>query len=113
MTHAEVRAALLHLAADDPNISNATVKRSLDLLSYLDIEELEVESITGDDWGAVTFGFAASELPQLAVHGYDVTAFKSAGDDLITKLINAITCAYEADELATSDAGEDNSDEED
>jgi hypothetical protein len=34
MTHAEMRTALLHLAADEPNISSATIKRSLDLLTY-------------------------------------------------------------------------------
>ncbi|HVZ32593.1 MAG TPA: hypothetical protein VG963_09215 [Polyangiaceae bacterium] len=106
MNHEEARVALLHLTADDPNISNATLKCSLDLLSYLDIEELEVDSIASDEWGAVTFTFAASELPQLAVHGSDVTAFRSSGDDPVTKLINAITCALEADELADQDGSD-------
>jgi hypothetical protein len=109
MTHAEIRSALLHLAADDPNISSATIKRSLDLLTYLDIEELEVESVSADDWGAITVSFVASALPGLAVNGYDVTAYAADADHPVAKLVNAITCTYEADEVG---AGEAETDEE-
>jgi hypothetical protein len=100
MNHADTRAALLRLAADNANVSSATIKRSLDLLTYLDIEELDVESVTADDWGALTFSFAAAELPQLVVHGYDITACASEDDHPVAKLINAVTCAYEADDIA-------------
>jgi len=103
MTHAEIRAALLHLAADEPGISSATIKRSLDLLTYFDIEELEVDSVSADDWGAITLSFAANGLPALAVQGYDVTACSPDADHPVAKLVNAITCAYEADEIGAGD----------
>lgn len=106
MNHAEMRASLLRLAAAEPNISSATLKRSLDLLTYLDIEELEVEEISADDWGAVTLRFAAAELPTLAVHGYDITACSPDADHPVAKLVNALTCAYEADEVADDGEGE-------
>jgi hypothetical protein len=106
MTHAEIRAALLRLAADEPNIASATLKRSLDLLTYLDIEELEVDNVSADDWGAVTLNFAASGLPALAVHGYDVTACSPDADHPVAKLVNAVTCAYEADEIGAGDDAE-------
>src|SRR3954452_16137936 len=99
MTHAHVRTIVLHLAADNPDISNATIKRSLDLLAFFEIEELELASATSNEWGNVLFSFAQEELPQLVVSGYDVTAVSANPDDAVTKLVNAIPCAYEADEL--------------
>jgi len=107
MTHQEARRALLMLAADDPDISNATLKRSLDLLSFLEIEELSLRDVTVDDWGAVLLTFAHESLPQLAIHGHDVTACVPEGDDPVAKLINAITCAYEADDIADAADEED------
>lgn len=104
MTHAEARAILLHQAADDPNVSSRTLKRCLDLLSYLDIEELEIENITLDEWGAAIIAFAAQELPQLAVHDDDITAYSADEDDAMARLINAVTCTYEADEMGDDDS---------
>lgn len=106
MGHSTTRAALLHLAADATNISNQTLKRSLDLLAFLEIEELEITSVAADDWGAVTFALAAPSLPSLAVRGNDVTACSDDPDDVVAKLVNAITCAYEADALAEDDEEE-------
>ena len=100
MGHSTTRAALLHLAADATNISNQTLKRSLDLLAFLEIEELEITSISSDDWGAVTFELSSASLPNLAVRGDDVTACSDDPDDEVAKLVNAITCVYEADALA-------------
>lgn len=112
MTYAQVRASLLHLAADDPNITSSTIKRSLDLLSFFEIEELEVQSAAIDDWGAVTFTFAHAQLPQIAVHGSDVTAYSPDLDSPVTRLINAITCAYETNEVDALDHDEDDDDDE-
>jgi len=107
MTHFEARRALLLHAAEQPDIANATLKRSLDLLSFLEIEELELADVAPDEWGAVLFTFASPALPQLAVHGYDITACATEGDDPVAKLINAVTCAYEADEIAEGASDED------
>jgi hypothetical protein len=111
MIHAEARATLLHQAADDPNVSGRTLKRCLDLLSYLDIEELEVESITVDEWGAAIITFAVPELPQLAVHDDDITAYSADEDDAMARLLNAVTCTYEADEMAQDEAEDDEFDD--
>jgi hypothetical protein len=99
MTHADIRTAVLHLAADDINISNATIKRTLDLLAFLEIEELDLADASGDEWGGLVLRFADPKLPRLAVSGYDVTAVGEHEDDPIAKLVNAITCAYEADDI--------------
>lgn len=111
MTHAHVRSIVLHLAADNPDISNATIKRSLDLLAFFDIEELELASASSDEWGSVVFSFAQEELPQLVVSGYDVTAVAANPDDPVAKLVNAITCAYEADDIADDESDADDDDD--
>lgn len=107
MTHAHVRTILLHLAADNPDISNTTLKRSLDLLTFFEIEELELSSASSDEWGSVLFSFAQEQLPQLVVSGYDVTAVSENPDDAVAKLVNAITCAYEADDSDVDDSDDD------
>jgi hypothetical protein len=111
MTHAHARTIVLHLAADNPDISSATIKRSLDLLAFFEIEELELSSATSDEWGSVLFSFAQAELPQLVVSGYDVTAISENPEDAVAKLVNAITCAYEADDA--DDLGDDDEVDED
>jgi hypothetical protein len=110
MTHAHVRTLVLHLAADNPDISSATIKRSLDLLAFFEIEELELASATTDEWGSVLFSFAQEELPQLVVSGYDVTAVSANPDDAVAKLINAVTCAYEAEDIGDDESEEDDED---
>ena len=103
MNHAEARAGLLRRAAEDENVSNRTLKRSLDLLAYFDIEELELDSIAIDEWGAVLFTFAAQGLPQIAVSELDVTAYSDDEADPVARLMNAVTCAYEADDVEPAD----------
>ena len=106
MTHADVRSAVLHLAADDSNISNATIKRSLDLLSFLEIEELEIAEVSSDEWGGIVIRFVHEALPPMAVLGYDVTAVEQRPDDPVAKLVNAVTCAYDADDITDDESDE-------
>jgi hypothetical protein len=107
MGHTNPRTALLQLAVDAPHMSNQTLKRSLDLLAFLEIEEVDITGITCDEWGAVTFAFAPEVLPSVAVRGQDVTACSDDADDPVAKLVNAITASYEADELVEEEEDED------
>jgi hypothetical protein len=107
MGHTNPRTALLQLAVDAPHMSNQTLKRSLDLLAFLEIEEVEITGITCDEWGAVTFAFAPDALPSVAVRGLDVTACSDDVHDPVAKLVNAITASYEADELVEEEEDED------
>jgi hypothetical protein len=107
MSYADTRSAILHLAADNPDVANTTLKRSLDLLTFFEIEELEVASVRCDEWGAIVLAFAHAALPELVVSGYEVTALSSQADDSVAKLINAITCAADADELESDGGDED------
>lgn len=114
MSDFDARRALLELAADHGEIANATIKRSLDFTSFLEIEALEVTGVSTDEWGAVLFTFADASLPQIAIHGYDITAYVTGSDTPVSKLINAVTCAYEADEIAErAEEQDDDEDEED
>jgi len=66
-----------------------------------------VAQVGSDEWGSVIFTFAHAALPQLVVAGYDVTAVASNPDDAVAKLINAISCAFEADDVAEDEGDED------